>query len=74
MSSGSSASLFEADESRQDMYSGVAPANATNNFAVDTNTKINFINGTSTNNTTFKKAKTVAAKVVKKRVFRILTP
>ena len=47
MSSGSSASLFEADESRQDMYSGEKPDNATCNFAVDTNTKINFINAVS---------------------------
>ena len=68
MSSASSASLFEADESRQDMYSGVAPVNATNNFALDTNTKINFINATTP---TFKP---VTAKVVKKRVFRNLTP
>ena len=46
MSSASSASLFEADESRQDMYSGEKPVNATNNFAVDTNTRNNFINAT----------------------------
>ena len=71
MSSASSASLFEADESRQDMYSGVAPDNATNNFALDTNTKINFINATSPS---FPLHKSVTAKVVKKRKFRILTP
>ena len=48
------------------MYSGVKPTNATNNFAVDTVTKLNFINGTSNNNDT--------PKIVKKRVLRILTP
>ena len=64
MSSGSSASLFEADESRQDMYSGEKPINATNNFAVDTVTKINFINAISSNDVSS----------IKKKVLRILTP
>ena len=66
MSSGSSASLFEADESRQDMYSGEKPDNATCNFAVDTNTKINFINAVCPPETT--------AEIIKKKVLRILTP
>ena len=64
MSSGSSGSLFEADESRQDMYSGEKPVNATNNFAVDTVTKINFINAISSNDVSS----------IKKKVLRILTP
>ena len=65
MSSASSASLFEADESRQDMYSGEKPSNATNKFSLDTNTKIAFINAAST---------IAGGKVIKKKVLRILTP
>ena len=47
------------------MYSGEKPVNATNNFAVDTHTKLNFINGVTANNT---------AEIIKKKVLRILTP